>query len=521
MAQNEAPPKSSKNWFQRLVDRAKGDVVIAQVGAGARNVVIGTRNVQINIGDRNLTVPVLLVPLLLLAIISILLYPTVIKPRYFPEQMDSSFNIAVAEIGEIESNGRVRSIPFGRTLSQTIGRELCEQYDAFAQLFAEENATLLIWRNMQQLCPNPEGKLAHIGVVTGRTALERRSNAEALRARLGAHMLIYGYLHQGGDEETQESVDLQFVYSSRNLNSEFDMIVGGHSVGGALPLPISYQTDELLAINKLSDPLSKRSTALFWIATGLVQEVIDELERSERFLQAAAAELEGEVPDAGQSILYYLLGRVSLYQQKSDQALDYFQRSVNANPNYTRAHIALGSAYLQQARALSHVERRQQPQLLERAVEQHELGLDMALAEQDQFLEMLARMALAKSYRLVGTTDAQFAEYDVAEVQFTRALEQLEIAVTGLEAQQQYRLLAQAYEARGALFNQQAQILRNQQQLEESRTRFEEAKAAYNLCVDQGPRAPGDLVLKEQIIEEFCRPNIVHIDDLLQEMTGG
>ncbi|MEZ4714189.1 MAG: hypothetical protein R3A44_43805 [Caldilineaceae bacterium] len=521
MSHDEESPKSSRNWLQRLLDRAKGDVVIAQVGPDARNVVIGTRNVQINIGGRNLTVPVLLVPLLLLVVIGILLYPTVIKPRYFPERMDSTFNIAVAEIGQLSADGRVHPFAFGRRVSQAIGSALCRQYSEFGQLFADENADLLIWSNREQLCPKPQGKLAHIGVIYGRTAKERRQNAEALRARINADMLIYGYVRGEDNAETPESIDLQFVYSSRNLNSEFDLIVGDHTVGGSLPLPIPYQADAVLALNKVSNPLGKRSTALFWIATGLVQELIDELGRSERFLKAAATELANEQPDAGQSILYFLLGRVSLYQEKTDQALAYFQQAVDANPDYTRARIALGSAYLQKARALSHVERRNQPEVLEQAVHNHEIGLNMALAQGDAFLEALGRLALAKSYRLVGTTDAQFAEYDAAEGYFLKAMEQLESATVSLEAEQQYRLLAQAYEARGAIFQQQAQILRNQQRIAESRQRFEEAKAAYNQCVDQGARDPYNLVLKEQIIEQFCRPNIVHIDELLQELAGG
>ena len=74
MADEQKTPheQDDQNWLRRQIrklrDLRRRNVVIAQVGQGARNVVIGTRNVQINIGDRNLTLPVLAVPLLLLAV---------------------------------------------------------------------------------------------------------------------------------------------------------------------------------------------------------------------------------------------------------------------------------------------------------------------------------------------------------------------------------------------------------------------------------------------------------------------
>jgi tetratricopeptide (TPR) repeat protein len=120
-------------------------------------------------------------------------------------------------------------------------------------------------------------------------------------------------------------------------------------------------------------------------------------------------------------------------------------------------------------------------------------------------IEAVARIALAKSYGLMGETQYVLDNYEEANHFFDLAVAEVEQAIPLLADTRQHRLLAQAYEAQGAAYLQQGDILRRQQNVEESWARFELAKAAYQQCTEQGDKAFFDEILRKKVIEQGCQ----------------
>src|SRR3954468_15801177 len=84
-----APPGQAAN-----APTTAGDVVIGEVGARARNVIIGKNNLQINVAGRLLTLPIWLILIALVTVAALLSVPFV-EPLLFPSQMTAGTNIAI------------------------------------------------------------------------------------------------------------------------------------------------------------------------------------------------------------------------------------------------------------------------------------------------------------------------------------------------------------------------------------------------------------------------------------------
>ena len=188
------PPARGARWR---------DVIIGQVGEGATNVVIGKNNIQINVGGRNLALPIWLITLALVAIIGFLAYQPLIEPWLFPSQMNAAFNIAVAEFGAINQHGGVHGLPFGATLSKAVYDKLMAEYQGhYPELMGKKDG-VLIWEDSL----GHAAKNVRFGVITGATPAARARQAEWLAERINANLVIYGYLEPnstGADELTLE-----------------------------------------------------------------------------------------------------------------------------------------------------------------------------------------------------------------------------------------------------------------------------------------------------------------------------
>jgi tetratricopeptide (TPR) repeat protein len=508
-----SPQEKDRSWIRRQLQRVRNirrrDVVIAQIGPGARNIVVGTRNIQINIGDRNLTAPVLLIPLLLMVIVGFLVYPLA-EPLWNPAQMTGQFRIAVAEFGEMIPDGRVRPAESGRVLSRWLFEELHDEYQQNADM--ELAGAIEIWHDSRR---DTEQNFK-FGVMRGDTPAARRESAAKLAEKVNAHMVIYGDLVPDG--ETQR-LDLEF-YLSPQVNDETASLIGPHRLGKPIPLPLPFDTDSPEANIVVGEKIAVRGDALFWLTMGLTQQVLGRSEDALATLRRAEVELEDWPENDGKEILYFFIGREELFLEQTDDAEASFRKALEIEPNYARAQVALGSTLLQRARTFKPEERLGEPKYLEQALDNHSRGLELALAAEDPVIEAVARIALAKSYRLLGETHYFLDDHEQANRFFDSALAEVKQVIPLLANTRQHRLLAQAYEAQGAAYLQQGDILRREQDIEASRARFELAQDAYQQCIEQGDKAFFDEILREKVIEQGCQRYYDVATEYVQKLEG-
>jgi Flp pilus assembly CpaE family ATPase len=130
---------------------------------------------------------------------------------------------------------------------------------------------------------------------------------------------------------------------------------------------------------------------------------------------------------------------------------------------------------------------------------------------------MIARLTLASAYRLEG--EIYFWLQDDAEANrfFDLAIKEIKVVLTPLEEAEQYRILAQAHLYLGAAYTQQAEILRKEGDVEDSRALYENAQAAYATCIAQAEegKAPHDEILKSKIIADSCQPWSDYVEEVL------
>jgi tetratricopeptide (TPR) repeat protein len=510
-SEDSAPDQESRNWLrrqvQRLRGRRRGNVVIAQVGAGARNIVIGTHNIQINVGGRNLTLPILLVPLLLLILVGLVVYPLA-EPLWNPAQMTGQFRIAVAEFGQMDASGHVRATDNGRVLSQWLFQALYDEYQHNSDM--EITQAIEIWHDSRTDTPQN----VRFGIMAGDTPQARRAAAARLADRIQAHMVIYGNLVPDGDAERLE---LEF-YLSPLVNDETAALIGPHRLGKPILLPASFDSNQPEVNIVTSEKLQVRADALFWLTIGLTQQVLGRSQQALETFQRAEAQLTDWSDSDGKEILYFFIGREELFLGRADQAEAAFRHALAIEPDYARAEVALGSSFRQRAQAIPPEERLKPPNYLQQALDHHRRGLELALAAQDPIIEAVAHIALAKSYGLMGETQIFLNAYAEANRYFDLALGEVQPAIPMLKDTRQYRLMAQAYEAQGAAYLQQGLILRGQGKTAESRARLELARTAYQSCIDQGDKAFYDQILRQQVIEQGCQRYMNVTQERLQKL---
>ncbi|MBN1934738.1 MAG: CHAT domain-containing protein [Anaerolineae bacterium] len=462
---------------------------------------------------KTLSWPILLTPLLVLIAISLLAYP-LLKPLWAPAQMSGQFRIAVAEFGTLNASGQVKSSATGQMLSRWLFEALLDEYEQADNEWAK---SIQLWHNSLR---NSEPNI-RLGLIHGDTPGERQTAAAALAERINAHMIIYGYL---ADQGGSPSLDIEF-YLSPLVNDETAALLGPHQLGRPIVLPVPLDLDSPEGGIFVEQKLQGRSDALFWLtialtqdALGLTREALDTLTEAEQTLTAW--------PDGdGKELLYFFIGRESLFLERNAQAETAFRRALGINPAYARAQSGLGSVYLQRARAVA-PERRldvpaSQPKSdLEQAIEYHRRGLELAQTN-SPLVQAIAHIAFAKSQRLLGETLYVLDRFGEAQAAFALVIRETEEAIDLLANTRQYRVIAQAYEAQGAAHLQAGDILRRQTQLEASRASFESARAAYAACIAQGVKAPLDAFLQQTVIEQGCLRYDGIAQDMLDTLKGG
>ena len=138
------------------------------------------------------------------------------------------------------------------------------------------------------------------------------------------------------------------------------------------------------------------------------------------------------------------------------------------------------------------------------AIEQYQQAVEGAVDSAELQVELKGRLGLGLAQRLQGDAYLRTQAYDQASPVYAQAVEEIQSTLARLSPDQ-HRLLAQAYLGLGAAYEGQAYLTRYvQQEAEASKPIYEEARAAYNHCLEQADQSPYDDLLQK--IRNFCGP---------------
>jgi tetratricopeptide (TPR) repeat protein len=545
--------RSSQPFAQLAEIRAGGDVIVANVGGEAngdsgaaserarnstrnstRNIVIGKNNVQINIGGHLMTLPFWAIFGALLLVVGLLGFP-VVEPLIFPSQMSGGMNIAIADFGEIDAAGRIRASALGNALSKSVFDKLNQEYrEVYPELIGRDGRSVEIWHDSL----NRDVKNVRLGLIGGETPDERAAQAEALAERINAHMVIYGYLVEAGNEK---SLRLDFFYAGATLRGEPDTVAGRHVLGEEISFPTALANEPMAVAEFLNAPLGLRARVLFWITVALIFDVTDQQERSLATLQEAETTLEEWDDPDGQALLHYFIGREAFWLRDYDLAISALNEAMAFKENYANAYIGLGAVHYDRANlfytprpvpealteciSLAHIDRAAQ------SAEEAMAEIDRSIAYLEQAvaiapdspwppIEFPARLALGHAYRLKGQAYLLAAQHELGMAWFNKSLGEFDLAQAAFEADGQQQYLAWTHLGRGATYQLQgyaalagvsagdnatnaanrAAALAKQQQ---AATLFQQAEEECAACLDAGS-AVADLVYRRKVLRCGC-----------------
>lgn len=525
--------KRAWNWLRRSEQR---DVVIGEVDESARNVVIGKNNIQINIAGRLMTLPIWLFVIALLAVVAILSVPF-INPLLNPSQMTAGMNIAITDFGQMDAAGRIHRSTLGSTLSKSVFDKLNEEYqDVYPELIGKDGRSVEIWHDSL----GTDVKNVRLGLLTGESADERAAQAKELAEKINAHVVIYGYLLEEGN---QNSLHLDFYYAGDTLRGEPDTIVGRHVLSEMLSFPVALEQEPMAVQELLNDSLSSRARVLFWVTVALIFDVTDQQERALQTLQEAQRTLAGSNDREGQALLYYFIGREAFWLRQYDVAIAAHERALQLKPNYANAYLGLGVVHFDRAQLFytpqpipAELAECVTSEHLDRAAQTEEEvmdDIDQSLTYLQEAVEIApdspwppieypARLALGNAYRLKGQAylldgKAELAtpwfekaqgEFALTERAFTAAKQQQYLAWTHLGKAATY--LLQAYTSLdGALPDEAAndesvndEAVTNTKR-EQAAQYFEQAAEECQQCLDEG-KDVADLVYQKKVLRCGC-----------------
>jgi hypothetical protein len=426
-----------------------------------------------------------------------------------PATMTGRFNVAVAEMGQMDAAGVMHRTEAGQLVSKWIFDELTA-----ANARYEGGSRVELWHDSLPITE----KRVSLGMIAGRTPEERAKAAAALTDRVHADVMIYGHLPPAGDAA-------QFVlefYVTPRVRAEADATIGRYQLGDPIPMPAPFDPRDTLAKEALASRVIGQANGLFWLLLGLREDLLGRPEAALAIFQQAQTEAtDWRERGEGKEILYFFIAREALLLKRYPEAEAAGRRALASNPDYARAQIVLGSIYLRQAQDLPVATRLAEPSDLERAVQAYQAGLDLARQGGDSLLGAIARLALALAYRLQGETYYALDREAEANERFEQAVGEIGAVLRPLTDAGQVRLAAQAYAALGATAMQRAQMAELRGDLAAAIPLYRDARAAFASCIGRGTRAPEDDILQSQVIAGSCQPMDKAAGDILRKLEGG
>lgn len=508
-----SPPPAS-GWRARLrswLPQRSADVIIANVGAGAQDVVVGKNILRIG----TLVVPALpaVVALIVLVVGAAAGLWFSLVPATMP---DGYVNIAIADFGQIDADGRIRVTADSQRVGETL---FATVRDEVARLAPDYRG--LVWHDSMSFLE----KRGSIGMISGLTP-ELRSTGACQRATdLHANIIVYGAL-----DTRSTPAQLSMELCARNPNRDrdagtYDELQQFDRLGGPLTVILPLQDVQ----GSVNAPLRVRTALVAKLVVGLRYELADapnyaaNLRKALGVFREALAYLQAQDGAAnaenGGDVVYYFIGREHflLAQDPTTPASDKpaeleaaragFARAVELNGKFGRALNGLGGVYFHQAQSRPPAERLRGNEVAQ-ALDAYARAIAAAEARQDTLAQAESHIALALTLRLQAEALLAQSTPDntAAATALNRADQELDAAAQRMQAEQN-RMRGVAAMARGLVAHQRAQLLgRTKAKTTAIRASFQGAINAYQQCINAGLADPGDLFLKRQIVDFTCQP---------------
>ncbi len=483
------------------------------IGEGAQNVAVNSRFIfQNNVRIGKLVIPArLIIALLAVALVVAAVVWYVVVPAQMPPY---TFNVAVAEFGQLDSQGKMHNSQDGSKLSEWMYGKLKDETNNLP-----EGLKITLWHDSLGLTQKRVG----IGIIADEAAAKEKAK------EINAHVLIYGNLQANQDPATF----IPTFYVS-DVKGEADEIVGSQQLGSAIAVQLPLDFSDQRLGRYLDKNLRPRAQALLWFTGGLADDLIGDHPHAYQVFRQAEKQLTDWDEHEGKEVLHYFIGREALFMSQNegelrqafnsaDEALDEaeqeFTRAKEINPKYARAYFGLGQVGYQRAQRLlaarpvpdANLQRARS--ILNEAVQLHEEALRLAPQSPGSQIEVKIKAALAASHYLLGNSYLIGADYADAESSFKQAVNEFE-TVLPLIDKNDYRDLAQTYYALGEALYNQGHTRLVQQDKENSRTLFEAAIREFQQCSDQAKAFPYDSFLAE-LKDKYCEPRQAAVQDAL------
>lgn len=427
---------------------------------------------------------------------------------FVPARMDaeSTLKIAVADIGVLDAAGAVHPSPDAALAAGWITSAL-----EAAVKQEGPDSRITVWHSGLPLTQ----MRARLAAPAGRTPQERASAAEALAERVDADVVVYAHLAEDSDGANLVSE----FYVSERVRPEANETLGQYTFGDPLALPADLTKADSLVREALARRVSERATALFRLLLGLREDLLGEHEAALTLLQRTEAELtKWSERGEGKETLYYFMAREAGFLERYGEAQAYAAKAIALNPEYTRAHIVLGSAYLGQAQQMDIAQRLAPGSLLDRAEAAYAQSASLARASGDRRMELIAQLALAGG-RLVRVATLYSAEDPLLDEQIQpladRTILEIDTLLAALDQLKQYRLLGQAHSYLGQLYFLLGNRAQRQGESAAAQAAFGESRTNFQACNALAPKVPEDKTLVERIVQGICEPGLRNIETAL------
>ncbi|HSB02249.1 MAG TPA: hypothetical protein VLE49_16485 [Anaerolineales bacterium] len=441
-----------------------------------------------------------------IVIVGILGVTNAFAPRVMPS---GTFNIAVAEFGEMDANEEIHSSETGRLMSGWAVNYLRTE-------LKKEDPNLVVWPNESTFFTR-----THVGLVGPDTAGKTASD-------INADLLLYGYI----DTRSNPPQLILNFWIAPQEKYKFEDIQGNLQIGK--PIRVVNLKDPGISVQ---GELERQSTALAWIAIGLAQEQLGQSEDAlKAFLKAQEVAPKSEM-------VQFFLGREYLFlsdlqpdrqEELWQKAEDALLQAVDINDQYARTYIGLGALYMKRSTSLVDMARnsKQKPapeatQWVDQAMDAYRKVLELKPDAQlyGNPVEDVARLGLGNAYRLKGVIALLNGDVDSALKAFDQAIPLLETSLQVFEAstsehESYRRYLAQTYEYLGSTYQWQGLALETAQDYGQALAAYQTSIEAFNQCVSQGDHS-SDLVIQNDIVEKICRPNLEQTQQTYHELNGG
>ncbi len=446
-----------------------------------------------------------------------------------PSQMPlNTFNVALAEFGQVDTAGRMSASADGARLSQWMFDEL--QAEA-ANLPGDKQ--IVLWHDSMGLLQ----KRSIIGRVRGVTPDERAQTAGRLAKQINAHMIVYGNLEAG-----HEPAAFVPEFYNSEVRREADEVVGRQVLGAPISVHTPVDLNDQVTVAYFDANLKPKAQALVWLARGLAYDLAGQHDRALAVLREADQQLPLWEENQGREVLYYFIGREAVFLTfdpadaqrvfgSLDAALDTAERAFDEarriKPDYARAYLGLGNvAYQRSQIALGLIGSPEAgnpisaTMWLDLATQQYAMALQYAQGAADSQVAPRAHLALGNTYRLEGYTylDRPEPDFQAARERFDAALAELQIWVERLPKSQP-RMQAQGQQMLGATYQQKAHTFYATGDKAASRPWYEQAQTAYAECVKIADQNIYDQTLKD-IKTQSCQPNQQEMIRIVKELEG-